>query len=298
MTGTTAADRTVRQVAEHARQHGYSVTETDYHEQGVGYVVVADGHGELIEITFTRHARTGYLRFAHAFVHNNSGGGDRIRTLRGTLEMIAVGARPPGVDGPSTDLPVWRTTSNPPVPVTEFGKDHWSTLAYIETRIVDHGGLLMADQMRCHSGRHPMLAAARRRSLLDDSDGSQYPTQLKNGKLEDHDDYDCADDLIAAGLLEAHMSRPHPDGRAVYITHNGAVVTRKMLNGMDVPSPYFTSGMDELVLMAVAVFTLTPEGQRVAGQLRAHKGNGGNYHEFTPDPLPAPLAPTKEDNPT
>lgn len=282
----STADRTVRQVAKHAHEHGYTVAENDYHDHGAGYVLVAEGHGELIEVTFTRHARTGYLRFTHAFIHDNSGGGTRVNTLRGALELIAASARPPGFDTPPADAATWQTTSNPPVPVEKFGEDHWSTLAYVETRIVDHNGLLAADHMRCHTGRHPMLHAARRWS--SGSDDMKYPTRLKGGEpLPDHDDYDCIDDLIAAGLLRVHMPRPHPDGRAVYLTHHNAMVTSRMLNGLDVPSPYFTTGMNEQVLMAAAAFTLTDEGRRIAAQLRAHKGAGFTFAAFTPDQPPA-----------
>jgi hypothetical protein len=40
--------------------------------------------------------------------------------------------------------------------------------------------------------------------------------------------------------------------------------------------------LDEHVLATRAVWTLTAEGQRVAGQLRAFKAAGGSWHHFMP----------------
>ena len=62
-----------------------------------------------------------------------------------------------------------------------FGRDHWSTFAYIETRCVDYGGVPLRQQMRI--------------------DGIKYPTRLREGIAINHNDSDCADDLEDAGLL-------------------------------------------------------------------------------------------------
>lgn len=81
-----------------------------------------------------------------------------------------------------------------PVPIEKFGKDHWSTFAYIETRIVDYKGLPDRRHMRTHAKLHPMLGHL---------DGSAYPTRLKNGEtLVEHDDWSCLDDCEEHGLLE------------------------------------------------------------------------------------------------
>lgn len=64
-----------------------------------------------------------------------------------------------------------------------WGSDHWSTFAYIETRIVDYDGSVSAVRMR--------------------QDGAKYPTRLKHGGLiYRHNDYNCAGDLVLAGLIE------------------------------------------------------------------------------------------------
>lgn len=68
------------------------------------------------------------------------------------------------------------------IPPAEWGHDHYSTLAYIETVCVDNKGRINAVKMR--------------------SDGKTYPTRLREGKEEpDHSDWDCLRDMEAAGLL-------------------------------------------------------------------------------------------------
>lgn len=86
-----------------------------------------------------------------------------------------------------------------PVPVAQFGKDHWSLFGYIETRIVDCRGAVDARHMRTDPDLHPGLAV--------NGDGAnytqKYPTKLaRSEELADHDDWDCADDLVEAGLLD------------------------------------------------------------------------------------------------
>jgi hypothetical protein len=83
------------------------------------------------------------------------------------------------------------------VPVNQFGKDHWSTFAYIETRLVDYKGVLNRDHMRCKSNRIAFHNAAN--AMVG---AANYPTKLKGGVLlDDHDDWDCVDDLESAGFL-------------------------------------------------------------------------------------------------
>ena len=67
------------------------------------------------------------------------------------------------------------------VAIDEFGRDHWSLLAYAECRAVDHRGALDARHLRLDGGRHPTMA--------------------RHGSIAGHSDTDCLDDLEAAGLL-------------------------------------------------------------------------------------------------
>lgn len=129
-------------------------------------------------------------------------------------------------------------TDGKPVPFERWGKDHWSTFAYVETRIVDHGGYLDPRHLRGCNG-----------------DASMYPTRLR-GKFGEsihlfgHTDLDCIADAVAAGLLEG--------GRATQRDHDYSI---KRLTWH---------------------YQLTPKGHVVAGRLRAHKADGGQYHGFTP----------------
>lgn len=82
-----------------------------------------------------------------------------------------------------------------PIDPKRWGRDHWSTLLYVDTRIVDHHGLLHAmphDSVRGPKGSDPHMRIT-----------SEYPTRLLNPQadLRGHTDYDCLADAIAAGFL-------------------------------------------------------------------------------------------------
>ncbi len=88
-----------------------------------------------------------------------------------------------------------------PIPMNLWGKDHWSTLAYLETRIVDHRGELNLNHMRSNPNKHPGHA-----NILPTGtvvDGSPYPTRLNNNtEVHFHDDWSCLDDAEELGLVE------------------------------------------------------------------------------------------------
>ena len=64
--------------------------------------------------------------------------------------------------------------------VSQFGKDHWSTFAYIETRCVDRKGRLEKRNMRCDVDRHPgHVWPYMPRELLAGT--KKYPTILRGG---------------------------------------------------------------------------------------------------------------------
>lgn len=85
------------------------------------------------------------------------------------------------------------------ISIDRWGSDHWSTLAYLETRIVDHRGVPHLDHMRVDMDIHPQF----------DNQGSRFdskkrcPTRLNDGTtVEKHDDWSCAEDMEREGLLE------------------------------------------------------------------------------------------------
>lgn len=94
--------------------------------------------------------------------------------------------------------------SRKPVPMKDWGKDHWSTFAYIETRVVDHSGVVHNAHLRCSPQRHPGHAHAGSR-------GRTPPTRLADGKEKRyHDDWDCIEDMVEAGLVVWGGTGLHP----------------------------------------------------------------------------------------
>lgn len=85
------------------------------------------------------------------------------------------------------------------VPLCEWGKDHWSLLGYIETRCVDHGGILDHQHLRCNPRRHPGLALPQH---VQEGDTYEHPSRIRGGALvPGHDDWDCFYDIEAGGLI-------------------------------------------------------------------------------------------------
>lgn len=96
-----------------------------------------------------------------------------------------------------------RTESMVSVDMSAFGKDHWSTFAYVETLCVDGDGSPDKRRMRCVDARHPFYGHGH--------DATAYPTRLKGDKtIVGHDDWDCVIDLIQVGLLEDVGSEINP----------------------------------------------------------------------------------------
>jgi hypothetical protein len=137
--------------------------------------------------------------------------------------------------------------------MSEWGKDHWSTLAYIETCAVEHQAI---DDQKMRA------------------DGMAYPTHLRGfgsdpKRIEiDHSDWDCVLDLIAAGLL-----RPEP-GTNPHRRHplNNDPKSRLALRAL----PAAQRKIDR--------YTLTPTGRTIVNALREYKAAGGNFATFVPPP--------------
>jgi hypothetical protein len=80
------------------------------------------------------------------------------------------------------------------IPITSFGRDHWSTFAYVEVCALINEGRLEPRRMRCDEFRHPQFAHIK---------GSTPPTRIREGKTTpNHDDWDCLDDCEVAGLIK------------------------------------------------------------------------------------------------
>lgn len=136
------------------------------------------------------------------------------------------------------------------VPISAWGRDHFSTLAYIETRCVDHRGTVDNRHLRADPKLHPGLADAR--NYIDGVVGGTArvnrnpkisPTRLKDGvEKAQHDDWSCLEDMEAGGLLEWNGTGMNP------------------------------------------VFKLTTLGKIIAASLRSHKMEGGVFANFEVPP--------------
>jgi len=82
------------------------------------------------------------------------------------------------------------------IPMVNWGKDHWSTFAYIETLAVENKGIAIPD------GRRMRTILKKHSFSTNDLDSSEYATRLKTGEISNHDDWDCVEDAIREGLLE------------------------------------------------------------------------------------------------
>lgn len=80
----------------------------------------------------------------------------------------------------------------------KWGKDHWSLLAYFETRVVDHRGVLGLAQMRINSKKRGFSNGCP--FNWEDSWG----TRMNDGSIPDnkHDDYDVMEEMEKYGFVK------------------------------------------------------------------------------------------------
>jgi len=142
------------------------------------------------------------------------------------------------------DLVKYEPEGDQYIPPERWGRDHFQTLLYLETRAVDEKGIIDNRQMRCNPRLHRQFANIGYSGIID---GSKYPTRLKEGEITNHDDWSCLDDLVKAGCVEAY---------------------------------YWDDKPDELFGNFKALVVFTPLGLTMAASLRAHKANGGKLSEF------------------
>lgn len=157
------------------------------------------------------------------------------------------------------------------VPMHRWGRDHWSTLAYLETRCVDHDGVIENSHMRTAVMRHPtFLGKAQRRSGMTQRD---YPTMVHPDELNagtefpDHDDWDCLVDMVDAGFVQISKPRAWDEWLRVEPGRRG---------------PLRVNGSELLTKPNVVRVKFTDSGREVAGAIRAWMsvtGQGtGNFH--------------------
>lgn len=124
-------------------------------------------------------------------------------------------------------------------PVEKFSKDHWSTFAYAESCCVDGKdgvGQLALAKMRCNGTKRPLMGAnarwqpswgTRLMGFFDFPERQNPDSAAAAGlQLLDHDDWDCVDDLEAAGFLEV-LNGTHGRVRMTSLGNQVAAAARK-----------------------------------------------------------------------
>lgn len=124
-----------------------------------------------------------------------------------------------------------------------WGKDHFSTFAYLETRAVDYGGLVDNKHMRCNPRIHRELANVSPGGVID---GGEYPTRLKDSELKNHDDWSCVEDMVINGLVKIFARRKND----------------KQFDNTQIKVEFLERGSD------------------LAADLREHKQDGGSFSNF------------------
>jgi hypothetical protein len=85
------------------------------------------------------------------------------------------------------------------IPINKWGKDHWSLLGYLFVRQID-GQMIKHENLRCNGKEHPLLYQ-NKRTICEWK--SSYGTRLNDKtQLDEHDDWDCLDDMENEGLVD------------------------------------------------------------------------------------------------
>ena len=96
------------------------------------------------------------------------------------------------------------------IPMDRWGKDHWTTLLYLETVCVDRHGKIEPEKMRTSRRNWRLAGMVHGQANIMPKD--KYPTRLKPVQAErakydrvdligGHDDWECMHDMADLGLL-------------------------------------------------------------------------------------------------
>lgn len=106
------------------------------------------------------------------------------------------------------------------IPISRWGKDHWSTFAFVAHWCVEYGARGFDISSRRH--RRQMRVDAELHPHLAHIDGECPATRLAGGEeVSEHDDYTCIDDMEAAGLVRWEGTGFHP---IIFMTSAGLEV--------------------------------------------------------------------------
>lgn len=166
------------------------------------------------------------------------------------------------------------------VPPESWEKDHYTTLAYVETRLVDDGEFVVQADPRMRTKRR-MYRILREHG----GSGGGHPMTPEQGSFlqggvyaAGHDDWDCVCDMAAAGVFEVHPGGGVDANPDMNITPEAIAAARSigvdLIGSGESREPGQIEPGDRL--------SLTDEGRRIVSALRAHKAAGGSSSNFRP----------------
>jgi hypothetical protein len=179
--------------------------------------------------------------------------------------------------------PQWRDrVGRTPISMDRWGRDHWSLLMYVESRVTDNHGRIDWSQLTLSRRSWPMLWAERNpyETVPSEDAADQYGLRLKASDGSPITLYGCCMgdalmDLVDAGLVTVEMPPVSPTGQS-YLRPDG--------HALYDPSPADRlTGHVEGRLMPWARFGLTDRGWELAGAARRHRANGDRLDAFSPD---------------
>ena len=137
------------------------------------------------------------------------------------------------------------------IPMTHWGKDHWSMLAYIALRAIDHGGKL--------DDKHIRYDVA-------------YATLLRNGvPCYGHTDEDVMADIEHAGLIEGLDDANDEESYAFRMTWGGWALVTQLWKHKAAGGCYGDFEFDEAMIAETGVNLIAKErGRQVAKWPAAH----------------------------
>lgn len=167
-----------------------------------------------------------------------------------------------------------------------WGESHWTVLLYVEKRCVENQGLLSPEWMRINPSTHYQQYAqgyaARRAQGAEEFTPSvikaaTYPgddDRFARKGLVGHDEYDCLDDLIAAGYVRRSWPTRAADG--TFTGPFGTVTDGK--NPVTLGRLHISDAANYLSLHSI--WTMTERGWVNAHALRRHLAAGADPHDF------------------
>ena len=115
------------------------------------------------------------------------------------------------------------------IPMTSWGKDHWSTLAYFQSINIDYAGFQVGFDPRMRQNRRHfrvMMALQPTTKHNKSSNGvvmaDEYGSRLKDKSIVDgHDDWMCIQDMAQEGLFTVPDAEDIEPGAILHLSEHG-----------------------------------------------------------------------------